>query len=222
MDESGLGKYAKAFIDSEVDMEILPELTESDLEKFEISLGPRKKILKAISALITQETSATNNRSAFPTAAAEQRQLMVMFCDLVGSTSLSESFNPKVLSELIRTFQGCSEKVIRKYDGTIARYLGDGILVYFGYPHAHEDNAERAIRAGLEALDSEFKLKVLGVLIETFRKQGGLMPILSFDKPTHRSLLDGKKYNNYRIVFTQAGPQAAKAINLRRALLSTI
>ena len=85
---------------------------------------------------------------------AERRQLTVMFCDLVGSTALSEQLDPEGLREVVRTYQAACAEVIGRFDGHIAQYLGDGLLVYFGYPAAHEDDAQRAVRAGLEIVEA--------------------------------------------------------------------
>jgi len=148
----GLGQYEALFRASDIDADILPELTEVDLEKLGLSLGHRKRLLRAISGLTAVETLATPSSStdAKPHDAAERRQLTVMFCDLVGSTALSTRFDPEELREEIRAYQNAVSGVIARYDGFVAKYMGDGVLAYFGYPRAHEDDAERAVRAGLE------------------------------------------------------------------------
>src|SRR5215471_16573234 len=152
----GLGQYEALFRANEIDADILPELTEVDLEKLGVPLGHRKRLLRAISGLgapgTLPETVAAPSAStgAKPQDAAERRQLTVMFCDLVGSTPLSTRFDPEDLREEIRAYQNTVSGVVARYDGFVAKYMGDGVLAYFGYPRAHEDDAERAVRAGLE------------------------------------------------------------------------
>jgi class 3 adenylate cyclase/predicted ATPase len=148
----GLGQYEALFRANEIDADILPELTEGDLEKLGVPLGHRKRLLRAISGLTAAETSAAPSVSAAatPQDAAERRQLTVMFCDLVGSTALSVRFDPEELREELRAYQNTVSGVVARYDGFIAKFMGDGVLAYFGYPRTHEDDAERAVRAGLE------------------------------------------------------------------------
>ena len=148
----GLGQYEALFRASEIDTDILPELTEVDLEKLGVPLGHRKRLLRAISGLTAAETLAAPSAStgAKPHDAAERRQLTVMFCDLVGSTAVSTRLDPEELREEIRAYQNAVSGVIARYDGFVAKFMGDGVLAYFGYPRAHEDDAERAVRAGLE------------------------------------------------------------------------
>jgi class 3 adenylate cyclase len=146
----GLGQYEALFRSSDIDADILPELTEVDLEKLGVSLGHRKRLLRAIALLSAAGTSAAPpvSTAAKPQDAAERRQLTVMFCDLVGSTALSARFDPEELREEIRAYQNAVSGVVARYDGFVAKFMGDGVLAYFGYPH--EDDAERAVRAGLE------------------------------------------------------------------------
>ena len=148
----GLERYEALFRASEIDADILPELTEIDLEKLGVPLGHRKRLLRAISGLAAAETSAAPSAStgAKPHDAAERRQLTVMFCDLVGSTAVSTRLDPEELREEIRAYQNTVSGVVARYDGFVAKFMGDGVLAYFGYPRAHEDDAERAVRAGLE------------------------------------------------------------------------
>ena len=148
----GLGQYEALFRANEIDADILPELSEADLEKLGVPLGHRKRLLRAISGLAAAETSAAPSAptGAKPRDAAERRQLTVMFCDLVGSTALSVRFDPEELREEIRAYQNAVSGVVGRYDGFVAKFMGDGVLAYFGYPRAHEDDAERAVRAGLE------------------------------------------------------------------------
>ncbi|MFQ5792214.1 MAG: adenylate/guanylate cyclase domain-containing protein, partial [Acidobacteriota bacterium] len=158
LEELGLGQFAAVFAEQQIDHEVLSELTDEDLEKLGIPLGPRKKLLRAIGEL--QSGRATLLPETLPPTAtpdrshAERRQLTVMFCDLVGSTVLSERFDPEDLREIVGAFQVACAEVIGRYEGYIARYMGDGLLVYFGYPQAHEDDTERAVRAGLEIVQA--------------------------------------------------------------------
>jgi class 3 adenylate cyclase/predicted ATPase len=160
----GLGRYEALFRASEIDADILPELTEVDLEKLGVPLGHRKRLLRAISGLAAAATAAAPSAStgSKPQDAAERRQLTVMFCDLVGSTALSVRFDPEELREEIRAYQNAVSGVVARYDGFVAKYMGDGVLAYFGYPRAHEDDAERAARAGLDIAAAVMRLATRG------------------------------------------------------------
>ena len=153
LEELGLGQFASVFAEQQIDHEVLPDLTDEDLEKLGLPLGPRKKLLKAIGELereLATPLPETIPRTATPvTSHAERRQLTVMFCDLVGSTELSQQLDPEDLRDVNRAYQDACKEAIERYEGYVARYMGDGVLAYFGYPQAHEDDAERAIRAGL-------------------------------------------------------------------------
>jgi class 3 adenylate cyclase len=149
----GLGQYETLFRQNDIDAEVLSELTEGDLEKFGVSFGHRKRLLKAIASLGSTETAM--KPAAFmalqtSTDAAERRQLTVMFCDLVGSTALSARLDPEDMRRVIRAYQDACSGVVARYDGFVAKFMGDGILAYFGFPRAHEDDAARAVHAGLE------------------------------------------------------------------------
>ncbi len=154
LEDLGLSKYADAFAENEIDSTVLPDLSEADFEKIGIPMGPRKKMLRAIKKLnvAAQGTESTVEARVgrAVSAEAERRQLTVMFCDLAGSTALSERLDPEDLREVLRAYQENCSEIIGRYDGHIAKYIGDGLLVYFGYPQAHEDDAQRAVRAGLE------------------------------------------------------------------------
>src|SRR6201987_5462372 len=158
----GLGQYAQRFAENEIDVSVLPHLTDQDLKDIGVPLGPRRKILAAITAE-TGTTSATPEPAASiePKAqeTAERRQVTVMFSDLVGSTALSARMDPEDLREVISSYQKCVAETVRRFGGFVAQYLGDGVLVYFGYPEAHEDDAERAVRAGLELIEAMIALK---------------------------------------------------------------
>ncbi|MCZ6720128.1 MAG: adenylate/guanylate cyclase domain-containing protein, partial [Proteobacteria bacterium] len=142
----GLGEHAKMFAENAVTAELLPTLTESDLRELGVAkLGQRKRLLEAIEALSSHEEQAADmiapgaRATVRPGAEAERRQLTVMFCDLVGSTALAERLDPEDLREIIRSYQETCAKAVARFEGHIAKYIGDGLLVYFGYPQAHED-----------------------------------------------------------------------------------
>jgi class 3 adenylate cyclase len=166
--ELGLERYQQAFRMNEIDAEILSKLTADDLKDIGVTpVGHRRKLLEAIAALAQPASApqavlsppAENAPRARP-AEAERRQLTVLFCDLVGSTELSARLDPEDMGQVIRAYQGCCAEVVKRWDGHVAKFMGDGVLVYFGYPHAHEDDAERAVRAGLELADAVGRLAV--------------------------------------------------------------
>src|SRR6266446_946374 len=143
----GLERYEPAFRDNEIDWEALPRLSAEDLKDLGVVLGShRRKLLEAIAALGIEVPAS---RDAPARADAERRQLTVMFCDLVGSTELSARLDPEDLRDVIAAYHHAVADVVGNLDGFVAKYMGDGVLVYFGYPRAHEDDAERAARAGL-------------------------------------------------------------------------
>ena len=161
----GLERYYQAFHDNDIDAEVLPELTAEDLIGLGVtSIGNRRKLLAAIAAL--RDELARSGEGTAPSIAphpsevpggsgsrgAERRQLTVMFCDLVGSTALAARLDPEDLREVIGAYQKCVADAIARLRGFVAKYMGDGVLGYFGYPQAHEDDAERAVRAGLSAI----------------------------------------------------------------------
>jgi len=157
----GLELYEAAFRENAIDDAVLPDLTEDHLREMGIPLGARIKLLKAIAALNerTETILPTSIGSAAPPVeGAERRQLTVMFCDLVGSTALAASMDPEDLREVISGYQKRVAETVRRFDGFVAKYMGDGALVYFGYPQAHEDDAERAVRAGLELIAAVARL----------------------------------------------------------------
>ena len=145
----GLAQYISVFAKNVVDIDVLFDLTEADLEKMGIPLGDRKRVLKAIATCQQNSTPRTNATAATVTE-GERRHLTVMFCDLVGSTGIAVELDPEELSSVIRRFEDTCAAVIKYFGGHIGRFMGDGLLVYFGYPQAHEDDAERAVRAGLD------------------------------------------------------------------------
>ena len=148
----GLSQYVDLFEHNRIGMDVLPDLTDHDLLDLGIPLGDRKRLLKAI-RFSAQSASAQDASAPVQTASAtqaERRQLTVLFCDLVGSTALAERLDPEDLRDLMQVYQRACCEVITRYEGHVAQYLGDGLMVYFGWPKAHEDDAVRAIRAGLE------------------------------------------------------------------------
>ena len=149
----GLQQYEQALRDNAIDAEVLLELTEADLEKLGILLGHRKKLLKAIATLGADNATPSHPIASPPEPGsptqAERRQLTVMFVDLVGSTALAAQLDPEDMGALIRAYQNTVAGEITRFEGHIAKYMGDGVLAYFGWPKAHEDEAERAVRAGL-------------------------------------------------------------------------
>ncbi|MGC2075672.1 MAG: adenylate/guanylate cyclase domain-containing protein, partial [Xanthobacteraceae bacterium] len=172
LEKLGLGQYAQRFAENDIDFNILSDLTDQDLEKIGVtSVGHRRKLLRAIANLkgdeeITPAVAVAASPLATPRAGetAERRQVTVMFSDLVGSTALSARMDPEDLQELISAYQKCVAETVRRFGGFVAQYLGDGVLVYFGYPEAHEDDAERAVRAGLELVAAVIALKTPALL----------------------------------------------------------
>jgi class 3 adenylate cyclase/tetratricopeptide (TPR) repeat protein len=163
----GLGRYERAFIENAIDSDVLPELTEGDLEKLGIPLGDRKRLIKAIkatladspNAFITSGVREDAQRAEPRAAAAERRHLTVMICDLVGSTALSSRLDPEDMSAVMDAYHAACAGIVNAYDGFLGDFRGDGILAYFGYPRAHEDDAERTVRAGLDIVAAVARLE---------------------------------------------------------------
>ena len=163
----GMSEYAERFAESDIDIDVLSELTDHDFDRLGVSLGHRRKILRAIRELSASPIAASMERQASaptvpepaPKDTAERRQVTVMFSDLVGSTALSARMDPEDLREVISAYQKCVAETVQRFGGFVAKYMGDGVLVYFGYPQAHEDDAERAVRAGLELVAAVSDLK---------------------------------------------------------------
>src|SRR5689334_2149679 len=160
--EIGLGNYADVFAANKIDFDVIHQMTDADLRELGLALGDRKRLLQAITRLNAQSATETGIPSAALAKAtteslsesavshtAERRPLSVMFCDLIGSTALSARLDPEDLREVIRSYQACVAATIQQFNGFIARYVGDGVLIYFGWPQAHETDAARAVRAGL-------------------------------------------------------------------------
>ncbi|MDP6951316.1 MAG: adenylate/guanylate cyclase domain-containing protein [Alphaproteobacteria bacterium] len=151
-----LEAHAATLEAEEVDLAALRELDDADLKELGLPLGPRRKILRAIATPAEPAPAAGLDmpRPAHLARPAERRQITVMFCDLVGSTRLSQSLDPEALREVMQAYRSACNRVIANYDGHVAQYLGDGIMVYFGWPQAHEDDAQRAVQAALDIVDA--------------------------------------------------------------------
>lgn len=151
LESLGLGRYAPTFAAAEIDSEILADITDADLEKLGIPLGPRKKLLKAVASLDSAAVASPSLAPpiVLPRSEAERRHMTILFADMVGSTPLSQSLDPEDFHRVIRRFQDSARDAVTRYDGHVAKFMGDGVLAYFGWPKAHEDDAERAVRAGL-------------------------------------------------------------------------
>jgi predicted ATPase/class 3 adenylate cyclase len=153
----GLSEYAQRFAENDIDVTVLRHLTDQDLKEIGVSLGHRRKILASIAEL-AGAAPARSQPTALPEPKprddAERRQLTVMFTDLVGSTALSTKLDPEDLRSVIGALHKCVAQTVGRFGGFVARYMGDGALVYFGYPQAHEDDAERAVRAGLTLVEA--------------------------------------------------------------------
>jgi class 3 adenylate cyclase len=157
----GMSEYAERFAENRIDLSVLPDLTDQHLEKLGVALGDRLKILRSIRELFPTAVAAQPGPSVAPVVqdSAERRQLTVMFCDLVGSTALSGRLDPEDLRGIIGAYHRCCAETIERNDGFVAKYMGDGVLAYFGYPQAHEHDAERAVQAGLAVVEAVPKLK---------------------------------------------------------------
>ncbi|HEY0524982.1 MAG TPA: adenylate/guanylate cyclase domain-containing protein [Stellaceae bacterium] len=187
--ELGLSQYENVFVDNDVDADVLPHLTDADLKELGLSLGHRRKLLAALGGAGSPgaASAATPSAAADPSAApppagaaaagapqvpvpappspspappeAERRQLTVMFCDMVGSTELTARLGPEEMGTLLRQYQDMTAGAIARFDGFVGRFVGDGVLAYFGYPHAHEDAAERAVRAALDIVETVAQIR---------------------------------------------------------------
>jgi class 3 adenylate cyclase len=161
LEKLGMSEYAERFAENKIDVSVLRHLTDQDLKDIGVALGHRRKILAAIAEF----AAATATEPKFfepepkPQDTAERRQITVMFSDLVGSTALSARMDPEDLREIISAYQKCVAETVQRFGGFVAKYMGDGVLVYFGYPQAHEDDAERAVLAGLELIQAVGALK---------------------------------------------------------------
>src|SRR5664280_992565 len=166
----GLGEYETAFRENKIDGDVLPNLTADDLKELGITVvGHRRKLLTAIATLdrslpapdITTTAPPPPRRDQHDQDTAERRQLTIMFCDLVGSTALSAGLDPEDMREILGAYHRCCAEQITKAGGFVAKYMGDGVLAYFGYPQAHEYDAERAVLAGLALVEAVPKLSTI-------------------------------------------------------------
>ena len=163
----GLEQYAPVFAENDIDFEILSDLSESDLEKLGLSLGHRRKLLKALAASRPIPSQPEAPPVKADTKEAERRQVTVLFSDLVGSTALANEVDPEDMSALIKRYQDVCAGAIARFDGFIAKFMGDGVLAYFGYPQAQEDAAERSVYAALAIIDSLSQVKGSGQPLAT-------------------------------------------------------
>ena len=153
LEKLGLEQYAKLFADNDIDVSVLPHLSDQDLKDLGVSLGHRRKIFATINkgfGSVQPLVEAEQPEERKTPETAERRYVTVLFSDLVGSTALSTRLDPEDLRDVIAIYQRCVEETVRRFDGFVAKFMGDGVLVYFGYPEAHEDDPEQAVRAGLE------------------------------------------------------------------------
>src|SRR6201997_5689749 len=161
--ELGLGRYESAFVENAIDSDALPELTEDDLKKLGIPLGDRKRLIKAIRAMVAGSPAALittgEDGQSGQARAVERRHLTVMICDLVGSTALSARLDPEDMGAVIEAYHAGCTRIVQAYDGFLGDFRGDGILAYFGHPRAHEDDAERTVRAGLDIIAAVAELE---------------------------------------------------------------
>src|SRR5246127_4679203 len=153
----GFQRYEPAFVENAIDHDVLLELTEADLEKLGIPLGDRKRLLRAIRVSVEPaDTGIRSEGGAIRTSgpareiAAERRHLTVMICDLVNSTALSARLDPEDMGAVMDSYHAACARIVQTYDGFLSDFRGDGIFCYFGYPQAHEDDAERTVRAALD------------------------------------------------------------------------
>jgi class 3 adenylate cyclase len=166
LEKLGMSEYAQRFAESDIDTSVLRDLTDQDLKELGVSLGHRRRMLRAIAELSGAAPTLPQPESTEPKTkdAAERRQVTVMFSDLVGSTALSARMDPEDLREVISAYQKCVAETVGRFGGFVAKYMGDGVLVYFGYPQAHEDDAERAVGAGLALVAAVGVLKTHAAL----------------------------------------------------------
>src|SRR5580692_3516645 len=178
LERLGLGQYAQRFAENDINFSILSDLTNQDLKEIGVSsLGHRRQLLRAIAELNGVEKGAA--KPAPPAAApvapqdtAERRQVTVMLSDLVGSTALSARMDPEDLREIISAYQKCVAETVSRFGGFVAKYMGDGVLVYFGYPQAHEDDAERAVSTAQRQSAKLWELRAAASLARLWRDQG--------------------------------------------------
>jgi class 3 adenylate cyclase/predicted ATPase len=229
LDKLGLSEYAQRFAENGIDVSVLRHLTDQDLEKVGVLLGHRRKMLAAIAELggaAAATPGLGTGTEPRPQDAAERRQLTIMFCDLVGSTALSTRLDPEDLREIISAHHRRCAEVIVKHGGFVAKYMGDGVLAYFGYPRAHEDDAERAVRAGLALVGALTKPDTASGTASQVRVGiatglvvvGDLMP----DDPAHECEVVGETPNLAARLQTLAKPDAVVIDNNTCRLLGKL
>ncbi len=170
LESLGLGRYANVFAENEITFEALPHLTQDDLKEIGLPVGPRRIVSQAIAKLASPASPgdiAQTSEPSGPRRGAERRQLTVLFCDLVDSTELSTKLDPEDMRDVLRAYQDACTRVISSFDGYVAKFMGDGVYAYFGYPRAHEDDAERAIHAavGLVAVVQQLDTKTADLAV---------------------------------------------------------
>jgi len=223
----GLGRYADVFAQNDVDRDTLPELTEHDLATLGVSLGHRKKLRNAIlegqGSVPPSTPLRTVARDTGDASKLERRHLTVVFCDLVGSTALSTQLDPEDLREILHEFQNRCAQAIRRYEGHIARFSGDGVLAYFGFPAAHEDDAERAVRSALQMIElvSTFATQVGQKLAVRIGIATGLVVVgdLVGEAPNREFVLVGEAPNLAARLQVLAGPNQLLVAPATRRLL---
>src|SRR6516164_59814 len=159
LEKLGMSEYAQRFAENGVDLSVIRDLTEQDLKDLGVLLGHRRKILRAIAELDEVAPAHIGAAKATLRDEGERRHLTVMICDLVGSTALSSQLDPEDMNALLDAYHAACARIMLAYDGFVGDFRGDGILAYFGYPRAHEDDAERTVRAGLDIITAVARLE---------------------------------------------------------------
>jgi class 3 adenylate cyclase len=230
----GLEEYEAAFRDNKIDERVLPNLTQEDLK--EIGVGPvghRRILLEAIASLRADASgkppsadvaTTSSTPSASPEDRAERRHVTVMFSDLVGSTALSGRMDPEDLREVITAYQKCVAEAVGRFGGFVAKYMGDGVLIYFGYPQAHEDDAERAVRAGLELVAAVSNLKTHAALQTRVGIATGLVVVgdLIGSGPSQEQAIVGETPNLAARLQSVAQPNRVVIAETTRKLLGNL
>ena len=224
----GLGKYAELFVDNEITFEALPHLTESDLKELGLPLGPRRVVAAAIAGLHKPHPAPEDvePKSAERRSEGERRQLTVMFCDLVGSTALSRQVDPEILRDILRAYQNAVAGEVARFEGHVAKFMGDGVLAYFGWPAAHENEAERAIRSGLAIIDavSRIETPIGSVLASRIGIATGLVVVgeLVGDEEARERAVVGETPNLAARLQGMADPGAVVVAQLTRQLVGDL
>jgi class 3 adenylate cyclase len=222
----GLEKYTSLFVDNEITPDVLPHLTEADIDRLGLPIGSRRRLAVAVEALLAGASAAPPPVGAVSSrvglsGGAERRQLTVMFADMVGSSALAERLDPEELRELMQAYRRACSDVTARYDGHVAQYLGDGLMVYFGWPRAHEDDAERGVRAALDMVEAVQSLPTAhGLAIRVGLATG---PVVvgdaAGDQDTEAKLAIGETPNLAARLQTLAGPGEVLISNSTRRLV---